>query len=196
MESVNQVKTPLLLGSEYPPGVGGERCSRRLSRRTCLEESRPEGCWHLCSSQKSSRKLWGQGPSPWAPSVDCESALPAGSVISSLGVQARIVVRLCPLRSNLKSLLDLQGASLGRFLQSPVPWFIPLCFDFNGLPRWRSAKESACQCRRCRFDPWVREIPWRRKWQPPPLFLLGKFNALRSLGCSLQGLQSWTQLSN
>ena len=28
-----------------------------------------------------------------------------------------------------------------------------------GLPRWLSGKESACQCRRCRFDPWVRKIP-------------------------------------
>ena len=25
--------------------------------------------------------------------------------------------------------------------------------------------------RRCRFDPWVRKIPWSRKWQPTPLFL-------------------------
>ena len=24
------------------------------------------------------------------------------------------------------------------------------------LPRWRSGKESACQCRRCRFDPWIK----------------------------------------
>ena len=32
-------------------------------------------------------------------------------------------------------------------------------------------------CRRCRrheFDPWVRKIPWRRKWQPTPMFLPGK----------------------
>ena len=27
------------------------------------------------------------------------------------------------------------------------------------------------QCRRCGFDPWVRKIPWRRKWQPTPVFL-------------------------
>jgi len=29
-------------------------------------------------------------------------------------------------------------------------------------------KESACQCRkhrRCRFNPWVRKLPWRRTWQ-------------------------------
>ena len=32
------------------------------------------------------------------------------------------------------------------------------------LPRWLRGKESACQYRRCRFDPWVGKIPWRRKW--------------------------------
>ena len=40
-----------------------------------------------------------------------------------------------------------------------------------GLPRGSSGKESACQCQRCRryrFDPWVRKISWRRKWQPIP----------------------------
>ena len=24
------------------------------------------------------------------------------------------------------------------------------------------------------FDPWVREIPWRKKWQPTPEFLSGE----------------------
>ena len=28
-------------------------------------------------------------------------------------------------------------------------------------------------CRRHRFDPWVRKIPWRRKWQATPVFLPG-----------------------
>ena len=31
------------------------------------------------------------------------------------------------------------------------------------------------------FDPWVRKIPWRRKWQPTPIFLPGKFHVQRSL---------------
>ena len=26
------------------------------------------------------------------------------------------------------------------------------------------------------FNPWVRKIPWSRKWQPPPVFLTGKFH--------------------
>ena len=38
---------------------------------------------------------------------------------------------------------------------------------------WLSGKGSAWQCRRrrrCRFDPWVGKIPWRREWQPTPVF--------------------------
>ena len=49
------------------------------------------------------------------------------------------------------------------------------------LPRWHSGEESACRCRRSRFDPWVRKIPWSRKWQPTPVFLPGKFHEQRTL---------------
>ena len=51
---------------------------------------------------------------------------------------------------------------------------------FKGLPKWLGGKESACQCRRCGFHPWVRKIPWRRKWQPIPVFLPGKSHGQRS----------------
>ena len=37
------------------------------------------------------------------------------------------------------------------------------------------------QCRRPGFDPWVRKIPWRREWQPTPVFLPGEFHGKRSL---------------
>ena len=54
-----------------------------------------------------------------------------------------------------------------------------------GLPGWLSGKESACQCRRHGFDPWVRKILWRRKWQPTPVFLPGDSHGQESLvGCS------------
>ena len=52
------------------------------------------------------------------------------------------------------------------------------------LPRWLRGKESACQCRRRRrlgFDPWVGKVPWRRKWQPTPVFLSGESRGQRSL---------------
>ena len=32
-----------------------------------------------------------------------------------------------------------------------------------------------------RLSPWVRKIPWRRKWQPTTIFLPGKFHGWRSL---------------
>ena len=54
-------------------------------------------------------------------------------------------------------------------------------FSQVGLPRWLSGKESACQCKRLRFDPWVRKMPWRRKWQPTPVFLAGKSHGQRTL---------------
>ena len=31
------------------------------------------------------------------------------------------------------------------------------------------------------FDTWVRKIPWRRKWQPTPVFLPGESHGQRSL---------------
>ena len=37
------------------------------------------------------------------------------------------------------------------------------------------------QCRRSGFNPWVGKIPWRRKWQPTPVFLPGKSHGQRNL---------------
>ena len=54
----------------------------------------------------------------------------------------------------------------------------------SGFPGGISGKEFACQCRRHRrhrLDPWVRKIPWRRAWQPIPVFLPGEFHGQRSL---------------
>jgi len=61
----------------------------------------------------------------------------------------------------------------------------------NGLPTWLSGEEFTCQCRRLGFDPWVGNIPWRRKWQLPPPLLLGKSHKQRSLvGYSPWGCKS------
>ena len=67
----------------------------------------------------------------------------------------------------------------------------------GGLPWWLSGKEPTCQCRRCRSNPWVRKIPWRRKWQPIPVFLPGKSHGQRSLvGYLHEVTKSWTWLSD
>ena len=44
----------------------------------------------------------------------------------------------------------------------------PLFVLLGGFPRNASHKQPACQCRRHkrhRFNPWVGNIPWRKKWQ-------------------------------
>ena len=58
----------------------------------------------------------------------------------------------------------------------------------TGHPSWLSGKEPACQCKRHRFDPWVSEFPWRRKWQPTPVFFPGKSHRR---GRSLVGYSPW-----
>ena len=64
-------------------------------------------------------------------------------------------------------------------------------YDMNDFPGSVSGKELACQCRRCkgcRIDPWVGKIPWRRAWQPAPVFLPGEPHGQRSLeGYSSRG---------
>ena len=51
-------------------------------------------------------------------------------------------------------------------------------------PWWLRCKKIRLQSRRLRFDPWVRKIPWRREWQPTPVFLPGEFDGQRSLATS------------
>ena len=47
---------------------------------------------------------------------------------------------------------------------------------------------TCLQCRRLGFDPWVKKIPWRREWQPTPIFLPRESHGQRSLaGYSPEG---------
>ena len=56
-----------------------------------------------------------------------------------------------------------------------------------GFPGGSDGKESACSEGDPSFDPWVGKIPWRRKWQPTPVFLPEKSHGQRSLA----GYSSW-----
>ena len=52
------------------------------------------------------------------------------------------------------------------------------------FPLGTNGKELICRCRRlkrCRFDPWLKQIPLRRAWQPTPVFLPGESHGQRSL---------------
>ena len=65
-------------------------------------------------------------------------------------------------------MLSLQTCFIHLFVSAICK--LKLSIHFHGLPWWLS-EESTCQSRRCGFEPWVREIPWRRKWQHTPVFL-------------------------
>ena len=72
---------------------------------------------------------------------------------------------------------------LGPKAESKEVWETS-CFRETCWLSRRSGKESTFQCRRCKrcgSNPWVRKIPWRRKWQPTPVLLLGKFYGERRL---------------
>ena len=54
----------------------------------------------------------------------------------------------------------IHGVAKSRtWLSNWTDWTVSLCVGFPGL----SSKESACQCRRCEFDPWVRKIPLEKE---------------------------------
>ena len=66
-----------------------------------------------------------------------------------------------------------------------------ICFS-NHVTEVRASQVAqwwriACQCSRCGFNSWIRKIPWRRKWQPAPVFLPEKSHGQRNL----EGYSLW-----
>ena len=45
----------------------------------------------------------------------------------------------------------------------------------------KNPSANAGDIMRHRFDPWIGKIPWKRDWQPTPVFLPGKPHGWRSL---------------
>ena len=95
--------------------------------------------------------------------------------------------------------------STGKYIQYPTInhnrkeyKYIYLYIHTHWLPWWLSGKEPSCQLksrRRHRFDSRVGKIPWRRVWQPTPVFLPGKSHRQRSLAGYCPWAHSQTRLS-
>ena len=76
--------------------------------------------------------------------------------------------------------------------------YICVClYIYIGFPDDAAGKESASNAGDTGFNPWVRKIPWRRKWQPTSVFLAKKVHGQRkcysSKGC--KELDTTEQLS-
>ena len=106
---------------------------------------------------------------------------------------------------NLMVIIPFSLPILLLFQSSSSQYIIPLSiqllkpkssaiFDFSSGPGGTSGKEPAWQCKRhkrCGLDPLVRKIPWKRVWQPTPVFLPGESHRQRNLA----GLySSWNSL--
>ena len=53
--------------------------------------------------------------------------------------------------------------------------------SFFGFPSGSDGKRIFPQCGKYEIDPWARKIPWRRAWQPTPVFLPRESPGQRSL---------------
>ena len=117
---------------------------------------------------------------------------------------------------NLLAMQEIQVQSLGweNFLEKEVgshfsilAWKIPWIEDPGRLWSMGSQESDKTQqlnyhqpiclpCRSCRrrgFNTWVGTIPWRRKWEPTPVFLPEKSHEQRNLvGHSPRVAESWT----
>ena len=90
---------------------------------------------------------------------------------------------------------SLPGSSVHGIFQARVlEWGAVAFSDFmvtslvSGLPWWLGGLSVCLPCRRPGFNPSVGKIPWRRKWQPTPVFLPGESQGWGNLvGCHLRG---------
>ena len=77
--------------------------------------------------------------------------------------------------------LSHQGSHINKKQSKNIP---------GGSNGKKKKKKKCLQCRRSRFNPWTREVPWRREWLPTPVFLLGESYGQKSLaGYNPWGLQ-------
>ena len=114
--------------------------------------------------------------------------------IEALVLQALPLSLFC----SLSSLVVLTFGARDLFIMGPPVHFMM----FTGIPYLYTASQVAQlvknQCRSHRrhgFDLWFRKIPWRRKWQPTPVFLPGKFHGQRNLVAIVSGVTESDMIS-
>ena len=97
------------------------------------------------------------------------------------GKPPRFALRVTECLCHLDSCsLDHVGPFLSMFMLITFPGASQVVLVVKNLPDCKRRKRPG-------FHPCVRKIPWRRKWQPTPVFLPGKPHGQRSLA----GSSSW-----
>ena len=75
-----------------------------------------------------------------------------------------------------------------------IPW-VPMGNWASWVARWWRIPCQYRRFRKCRSDPWVGKIPWRREWQPTSIFLPGNDDPVCKTGKKTQMCITdfWTQ---
>ena len=68
-----------------------------------------------------------------------------------------------------------------------------LLLGFSGGTSDKEPTYQSKRCKRCGFDPCVGKIPWRRAWQPAPVFLPGEPHGQRSHRVTVR--HDWSDLA-
>ena len=138
-----------------------------------------QGGWVYMWARLQRGAAYNKGRAVWRAGLQGGRGFKGGGVIRKAvcGPSQKVTRYLLPLlfenrksnmphpRPRLASPVDSSSKGSGNCIQRPL-------LAAFGLPWWLSKESEHClQCRRLRFDPWVGRIPWRRKWQPTPVFL-------------------------
>ena len=65
-------------------------------------------------------------------------------------------------------------------------WELPVYVCMALVAQW--VKKICLPSRRCRFDPWILKIPWRRSWQPTSVLFPGKSMDRGAWWCTVHGI--------
>ena len=159
-------------------GVGARGC--RAGQAAVRLETSPRRLT-LCPLPQAAGGAAGDHEAP----RDGERPLPVSALRGGAG-PPRQLLRVLPRLQEGKALLLCGFAS---WLAGECDVFVHTCMRASLV---LSSKEPACPCGRRRFNPWVRKIPWRRRWPPTPVFFPGKFQgAWRTTVHGVAESQTW-----
>ena len=112
-----------------------------------------------------------------------EVFLPRGKHLLSSWMQSPFTGILGPRRGNLSPLPPLSPMFAMNYeaVCHELNFFIFSCKPALHFLLVAQMVKNWLHCRRPRFCPWVGKIPWKREWQPTPVFLTIEFHGQRSL---------------
>ena len=170
-------ETESLMGSSH----SGGNCAEKVSYFCCYNLAADKAVGTLCWWTTTIQVLSHGNRSQWRKRCESQKGRGSNHQVLSAHISAQALDHNCVVqilvtqlkRENLNWDWSCCPLSVICTVYPPEMGF-PGDLVVKNLPAKKKKKESACQCRRPRFNPWVRKIPWRRKWLPTPVFLPGK----------------------